>query len=234
MLTVQWWIPAARVATALGRLTFQRPRLSSTAAAGLRVAKHGNRAASGKVGAADVMDALGAEVEVGPEQAALLMEEVGIAFLFAPRYHPAVRHVGPARKECGFRTIFNLTGPLSNPAGATRQVVGLFSPAWLDAVAGALDELGSEHVMVVHGTDGSDEITPVATTRVVELNNGQLSRYEIDPGGLRYRARSAADLLGGSAEDNADMIRGILAGEKGPRGRCGRTQCRRSNLRGRC
>lgn len=187
------------------------------AAAGARVAKHGNRAASGKVGAADVLEALGANIELSAEDAARAIAEVGITFMFAPLYHPAVRHVVGPRKELGFRTLFNLTGPLSNPASATRQVLGLFSAQWLEPVARALSNLGAEHAMVVHGSDGSDEITPTGATDVAELRNGEVTRWTIDPRELGVTLCSPGDLDGGSADESAAAIRAVLSGEAGPK-----------------
>jgi anthranilate phosphoribosyltransferase len=187
------------------------------AAAGAKVAKHGNRAASGKVGAADVLEALGANIELGPEAAARCLSRHGIAFLFAPLYHPAVRHVAPVRRELGFRTLFNLTGPLCNPAGARRQVIGLFSPDWLEPVAETLRRLGSEHVLVVHGEDGADEITPCGVTQVVELRGGEIRRFEVSPEGFALGRSDTAELEGGDAATNAAMLRAVLGGEQGAR-----------------
>lgn len=186
------------------------------AAAGARVAKHGNRAASGKVGAADVLEALGARIELGPDDARHCLEATGIAFLFAPLYHPAVRHVAAARRELGFRTLFNLTGPLCNPAGARRQVIGLFSPDWLLPVAEALRHLGSEHVLVVHGGDGSDEITPAASTSVVELRGEEIRTFEIEPEDFAIARCRPGDLAGGDAAENAKLLREVLGGKRGP------------------
>lgn len=187
------------------------------AAAGARVAKHGNRAASGRVGAADVLEALGARIELGPEAAASCLEDCGIVFLFAPAYHPAVRHVAATRRELGFRTLFNLTGPLCNPAGARRQVIGLFSKTWLQPVAETLRLLGSEHVMLVHGGDGSDEITPASETSVVELRDGDIRSYEIEPEGFGIVRCDPSDLLGGDLRESAAMVREVLGGQPGPR-----------------
>jgi len=187
------------------------------AAAGAKVAKHGNRAASGHVGAADVLEALGAAIELGPEAASRCLERCGITFLFAPLYHPAVRHVAAVRRELGFRTLFNLTGPLCNPAGARRQVIGLFSPDWLMPVAETLRRLGSEHVLVVHGGDGSDEITPAAETRVVELAGDTIRSYEIAPEDFAIARCLPEDLAGGDAATNARMLREVLAGASGAR-----------------
>jgi anthranilate phosphoribosyltransferase len=187
------------------------------AAAGAKVAKHGNRAASGNVGAADVLEALGADIELGPEAAALCLRRCGIAFLFAPLYHPAVRQVAPVRRELGFRTLFNLTGPLCNPAGARRQVIGLFAPEWLEPVAEVLRRLGSEHALVVHGDDGSDEITPAAATRVVELRAGEVRSFEVQPEDFGIARCRPEDLSGGDAATNAALLREVLAGAPGPR-----------------
>lgn len=187
------------------------------AAAGAKVAKHGNRAASGKVGAADVLEALGAEIELGPDAAQRCLEATGIAFLFAPLYHPAVRHVAPVRRELGFRTLFNLTGPLCNPAGARRQVIGLFSPDWLMPVAEALRHLGSEHVLVVHGGDGSDEISPAASTSVVELRGEEIRSFEIAPEDFAIARCRPGDLAGGDAAENAKLLREVLGGKRGPK-----------------
>ncbi len=185
------------------------------AAAGVRVAKHGNRAASSRVGAADVLEACGAAIDLGPEAARTLIEEVGIAFLFAPRYHPAVRHVAPARREVGFRTLFNLTGPLCNPAGATRQLLGLFSADWLDGVAAALAELGSERALVVHGADGSDEISLAGTTWARRLDGGRIEVLELHPEQFGIQARPMDAVAGGEAADNARALREVLAGAAG-------------------
>ncbi|MFN2376819.1 MAG: anthranilate phosphoribosyltransferase [Candidatus Binatia bacterium] len=187
------------------------------AAAGAKVAKHGNRASSGQVGAADVLEALGANIELGPEAAGRCLDRCGITFLFAPAYHPAVRHVAAARRELGFRTLFNLTGPLCNPAGARRQVVGLFSRDWLLPVAETLRRLGSEHVLVVHGGDGSDEITPAAETHVVELAGGEIRSYDIAPEDFGMARATAGDLAGGDAGANAQMLREVLGGQPGAR-----------------
>lgn len=186
------------------------------AAAGARVAKHGNRAASGAVGAADVVESLGVRLDLGPERAADAIRRFGIAFLFAPLFHPAVRHVAAPRRELGFRTVFNLTGPLCNPAGATRQLLGVFSSRWLEPIARAAKELGSEHVLVVHGCDGSDEITPTGPTRAVELKDGRLRTFDIDPSDLGVPACGLGDLAGGTLERNAAIVRSVLEGVKGP------------------
>jgi anthranilate phosphoribosyltransferase len=200
----------------LGTFNISTAAAFVAAAAGARVAKHGNRAASGSVGAADVLEAAGAVIELAPEDARRCLDRCGIAFLFAPAYHPAVRHVAAARRELGFRTLFNLTGPLSNPAGAQRQVIGLYAAEWLTVVAEVLRRLGSEHVMVVHGSDGSDEITTTGATSVVELVRGELRSYEIAPEDFAIRRGRASDLAGGDAAHNARLLRAVLGGDKGP------------------
>jgi anthranilate phosphoribosyltransferase len=187
------------------------------AAAGGRVAKHGNRAASGSVGAADVLEASGARLELSADRAAEAIDRLGFAFLFAPTFHPAVRNVAGPRREVGFRTVFNLTGPLCNPAGATRQLLGVFSPRWLEPMAKALVQLGCEHALVVHGSDGSDEVTPTGPTRVIEVKDGATKAYDIDPSDFGVAACVVRDLAGGSAAENAKILRSVLTGEKGPR-----------------
>lgn len=188
-----------------------------TAGAGLSVAKHGNRAMSGAVGGADVLEALGVQIELPPQRVEQCIDEIGIGFLFAPVFHPAMRHVAVARRELGIRTIFNLLGPLSNPAGARRQVVGVFSSEWTEPLAGALAELGAEHVLVVHGEDGLDEISLTGATRVTEYDRGSLRTYRLLPSDLGFSACSFDDLICSSREESAEMIRAILAGAEGPR-----------------
>ncbi len=187
------------------------------AAAGLKVAKHGNRAASGSVGAADVLEAAGARIEIEPEVAARALDEVGICFLFAPLYHPAFRHVAPVRKALGFPTLFNLLGPLCNPAGVRRQVVGLAARDRLDAVAGALAELGCEHALVVHGAHGADEILPGGPAVAVEVRGECLERIAIDPAGLGSAPYSLEALRGGDAAANARILAEVLAGKDAPK-----------------
>ncbi len=182
------------------------------AAAGVVVAKHGNRAMSGKVGGADVLEALGVELDLDAAAVSRCLDRAGIAFLFAQSFHPAMRHVGGVRRELGVRTLFNLLGPLSNPAGARRQVLGVFSETWLEPLAHALANLGSERAMVVHGEDGLDEISLCAPTHVAELRDGTVRRYSIAPedAGL---ARCPADALrGGDVETNARILRDVVGG----------------------
>ena len=187
------------------------------AAAGVRVAKHGNRAASGNVGAADVLEALGADIALGPEEALRCIEEVGIAFLFAPRYHRAARHAAGPRREIGFRTLFNLLGPLSNPAGATHQLLGLFAGRWMEPVARALSSLGCRRALIVHGEDGADEISLASPTRTIELRTGIVSRGRIVPEEVGLRRCKIPELSGGDVAANAELLRTAIAGGAGPR-----------------
>lgn len=185
------------------------------AQAGAKVAKHGNRAASGKVGAADVLEALGAKIELTPAAAATVLEQTGTTFMFAPVYHPAVRFVAGPRRELGFRTLFNLTGPLCNPAGADHQLLGIFSAAWLDTVADTLLALGTVRTLVVHGHDGGDEISLSGPTDVVEVSDGQKRRSVIAPEDFGLRRAPAEALEGGDAAANAAIIRALLSGVEG-------------------
>ena len=187
------------------------------AAAGLTVAKHGNRAMSGSVGGADVLEALGVKIELPAERVAACIDEVGIGFLFAPVFHPAMRHAAGPRRELGLRTIFNLLGPLSNPAGARHQLVGVYAPEWTEPLAQALGRLGSLHALVVHGEDGLDEISLAAPTQLSEWKDGVLRTYRITPEELGLQRCHAADLDGGDRDTAARLVRGILAGETGPR-----------------
>jgi len=185
------------------------------AAAGAAVAKHGNRAISSRAGSADVLAALGVEIEVEPETAARQLDELGIAFLFAPLHHPAMRAVAPVRKALGVRTIFNLLGPLTNPAGARRQLLGVFAAELVEPVARVLAELGAEHAWVVHGRDGLDEITITTTTLVAEVRPGSVRSFEVSPEELGARRATLAELAGASAEENAAHLERTLAGEPG-------------------
>ena len=183
------------------------------AGAGVPVAKHGNRALSSKSGAADALAALGVDIEIGPDRIAACIGQAGIGFMFAPSHHSAMRHVGPSRVELGTRTIFNLLGPLSNPAGVKRQLVGVFSPQWVEPVAHVLNELGSEAAWVVHG-DGLDEMTTAGTTKVAELKDGKVRLFEIEPEELGLRRVTVADLKGADGVANAKALRAVLAGER--------------------
>ena len=187
------------------------------AAGGVRVAKHGNRSFTSKCGSADVLEWLGVAIELSPEGAAEVLAETGIVFMFAPLHHPAVRHVAPVRQALGITTIMNLLGPLANPAGARRQVVGVADPAFLDLVVWCLAELGHERAMVVHGAPGMDEISPSGPTRVAELREGRVSGYEVLPEDLRVERVVPEALAGGEPEENAARVRGVVEGtERGP------------------
>jgi anthranilate phosphoribosyltransferase len=181
--------------------------------AGVRIAKHGNRAATSRSGSADVLEALGAEIELGPDLVSRCITETGMGFMFARTHHPAMRHVAPVRAELPFRTVFNLLGPLTNPAGARRQVVGVFGEDYLRFVAEALARLGTEHALVVHGRDGMDEITATAPTFVAEVRNGEIEEYEISPEDLGFSRHGLDSLLGGDAHLNARLLRDVLSGE---------------------
>ena len=187
------------------------------AGAGLSVAKHGNRAMSGRVGGADVLEALGVKIDLAPERVAACLDEVGLAFFFAQLFHPAMRHAAGPRRELGLRTIFNLLGPLSNPAGARYQIVGVFAPEWTEPLARALGRLGSVHALVVHGEDGLDEISLAAPTQISEWKNGTLHAYRITPEEFGFERCRDGDLDGGDRDTAASVIRGIIAGATGPR-----------------
>lgn len=188
-----------------------------TAASGVRVAKHGNRSISSKCGSADVMEALGVKIDLPPAKIAACLEEVGIAFLYAPAMHSAMRYVQPARRELRLRTVFNLLGPLTNPAHATCQVVGVYSSDLVEKLAEALSMLGLHRALVVHGRDGLDEITITGATRVGEVRDGQVHTYEVTPEEFGLQRASLEDIAGGDAAMNAALIRGVLSGEKSPR-----------------
>ena len=185
------------------------------AGCGVPVAKHGNRALSSKSGSADVLMALGVNIDIGPELIARCVREAGVGFMFAPAHHAAMKHVGPARVELGTRTIFNLLGPLSNPARTRRQLIGVFSPEWVEPLAHVMKNLDAEAVWICHG-GGLDEITTTGATRVAELKDGKVTTFEINPEDAGIARARAEDLKGGSAEDNAQALRGVLAGEKSP------------------
>lgn len=184
------------------------------AACGVPVAKHGNRALSSRSGAADALMALGVTIDLKPNGIAACIEEAGIGFMFAPAHHAAMRHVGPSRVELGTRTIFNILGPLANPAGARRQLLGVFSRQWLEPIAEVLKDLGSERVWVVHG-DGLDEMTTTGTTEIVALENGAIRRFEITPESVGLKRVALRDLKGGDGAHNAEALRGVLSGAVG-------------------
>lgn len=184
------------------------------AGAGVRVAKHGNRALSSRSGSADALKALGIDIDINAEQIADCIAEAGIGFMFAPTHHSAMRHVGPARVELGTRTIFNILGPLSNPAGATRQLIGVFSPHWLEPVARTLQASGSQSLWVVHG-DGMDEMTTSGETEVVAVKDGKLSHFIVTPEEVGLKRVNKEDLKGGDPEFNAAALKRVLEGEQG-------------------
>ncbi len=183
------------------------------AACGVTVAKHGNRALSSKSGSADVLTALGVDIETAPEIVERAIEEVGIGFMMAPRHHGAMRHVGGTRVELGTRTIFNLLGPLSNPAGTKRQLIGVFAREWIQPMAEVLGRLGSTRAWVVHGADGLDEVTTTATTHVAELKDGKVETFEISPEVAGLPFAKAEDLKGGDADHNAAAMSAVLDGK---------------------
>jgi len=185
------------------------------AACGVPVAKHGNRNMSSRTGAADVLEALGVRIDLEPAAAEYCLREAGLCFLFAQTYHPAMKHVGPVRRELGFRTVFNLLGPLCNPAGVRRQLLGVFSRDWLLPVANALARLGAEKAWVVHGSDGLDEMTTTGVSHVAALEDGKVSMLTIAPQDVGLEHASLSALKGGIPDDNADAIRRLLGGARG-------------------
>ncbi len=200
-----------------GRPTFN---VSTTAAliaagAGCRVAKHGNRSATSQCGSADVLEALGARLDLGPEAVADCIEGVGFGFMFAPQHHRAMKHVVPVRKELGVRTVFNFLGPLTNPAGAMRQVIGVSDGRYLETIAAALGELGTDRALVVSSEDGLDELSASGPTRVVELKAGRIDAYELTPAEVGLEAAADAAVGAGTPEQNAEVTRSVLGGEAG-------------------
>src|SRR5882724_11928562 len=189
----------------------------TVAGAGVRVAKHGNRSVTSKCGSADVVEALGVNISLPPARMAACLKEVGIAFLFAPSMHSAMKYVQPARRELRLRTVFNLLGPLTNPARASAQVVGVYSLDLVEKLAEALSMLGLHRALVVHGLDGLDEITITGPTRIAEVREGNVRTYEVTPDEFGLKRATLADISGGSAETNAAIIRDILAGTESPR-----------------
>lgn len=185
------------------------------AAAGGQVAKHGNRSVSSRSGSADVLEAAGVNLELTPEQVARCVNEIGVGFLFAPRHHGAMKYAIGPRREMGVRTLFNLLGPLSNPAGAPNQLIGVFSEDWLEPLARVLNKLGSEHVLVVHAEDGLDEISIGAQTSVAELKNGDISTYKVSPEQFDMERADLSSLAVESAEDSLKMLRSVLDNQPG-------------------
>jgi len=188
------------------------------AAAGARVAKHGNRSASSKCGSADILEAMGVKIDLHPEKVKASIEEVGIGFIFAPNFHPAMKYAAPSRKEIGIRTIFNILGPLTNPAGAKYQLIGVFNEKLTELMSLVLQNLGSTEVMVVHGMDGLDEITVTNRTKISHLKNGNIKNYFIEPKDIRMNRHAKEELVGGTVNDNIkitnDILKGIETGAK--------------------
>ncbi len=201
-----------------GRGTFNISTIAAfvAAGAGCRVAKHGNRSVSGRCGSAEVLEALGVAVQADAKTATRLLGEIGIAFLYAPLYHPAARLAAAPRREIGVRSIFNIVGPLTNPAGARRQVVGVFDRRLVEPVARVLAALGAIHALVVHGEDGLDEITLTGKSFAAEVADGRVLAREIDPAALGLTRCAPEDLAGGDAVENARIARAVLAGQAGP------------------
>jgi len=185
--------------------------------AGVTVAKHGNRSVSSRCGSADILEALGVNINMGKELIKRCLEEIGIAFLFAPNLHPAMKHVMPARKQIASKTMFNILGPLINPARATNQLIGVYSAEWTRTLAQVLYNLGTVHVLVVHGKDGLDEVTTTDKTIVSEASPGVFRDYEISPEDFGIKRASPLDLLGGSIEENVKIVLDILSGRTGPK-----------------
>ena len=185
------------------------------AASGLKVAKHGNRAASGSCGSADVLEALGVKIDLGPEGVKRCIEEVGFGFMFAPAFHPAMRYAAPVRREIGIRTVFNILGPLTNPAGAQCQLLGIADSSLGAVMAEALKLTGSQHSLVVHGQDGLDEFTLGANTQVWEVRDGSINSYTVSPEELDMLRVSVEELKGGDQEQNARILRRLFQGEQG-------------------
>lgn len=200
-----------------GRGTFNISTAAAliAAAAGVPIAKHGNRSVSSRSGSADVLEELGVELAIDAAAAGRCLDEIGIAFLFAPALHPAMREVVPVRKALGVRTIFNVVGPLTNPAGARRQVMGVFSGDLVETLASVQAELGSRHALIVHGADGLDEITTTGPTRIAEVREGEISIYDLEPEELGLRRADIGELAGGDPSENASALLRTLHGEEG-------------------
>src|ERR671911_100322 len=186
------------------------------AGAGGRVCKHGNRAASSATGAADLLEALGVRIDCGPDEVARCVADAGMGFCFAPRFHPAMRHAGPPRRELGIPTAFNFLGPLANPAGVRRLMIGVADASMAERMVGVLAARGSERVLIVHGDDGLDELTTTTTSQVLDLAGGEIRTYEVDPAALGLATVARDALVGADPATNAEMARAVLAGEPGP------------------
>ncbi|MCY3701136.1 MAG: anthranilate phosphoribosyltransferase [Rhodospirillales bacterium] len=200
----------------LGTVNVSTATALVVAGCGVPVAKHGNRAVSSKSGSSDVLDALGVNVAAPVGAVEQAMRVAGVGFLLATVYHPAMRHVGPVRADLGLRTVFNLLGPLANPAGVRRQVIGVFANRWLEPLARVLHELESEHAWIVHGADGMDELTTTGATHVAELKGGQVRTFTVNPEDAGLSRAAPAELVGGDAAANAASIRDLLDGRRGP------------------
>ncbi len=187
------------------------------AGAGGKVAKHGNRAATSQCGSADVLEALGVKIDLPPEAVAECIRRAGVGFMFAQTYHPAMKFAAPLRREIGVRTVFNVLGPLTNPTGAKRQVLGVGRPDLVGTMAEVLSRLGAEHALVVHGKEGLDELSISGPTLVADARDGRVSRYEIEPGDVGLEPSPIEAIAGGDPEHNASIVRSVLGGEKGPR-----------------
>ena len=201
-----------------GRLTTFNISTTATfvaAGAGVAIAKHGDRSATSKCGSADVLEALGARIDLSPDDVSRCLEETGLGFMFAPTHHPAFRHIGPVRKALGVRTIFNMLGPLTNPAGAPRQLLGVVDPAYLGRMGEALAMLGTERALLVHGRDGLDEVSTGAVTDVAEVAGGLVRTSTIDPAALGFAPPDPAALAGGDPAFNAEVLRSVLGGAAG-------------------
>jgi anthranilate phosphoribosyltransferase len=201
-----------------GQKTFNISTASSivAASAGVKIAKHGNRSVSSKSGSADVLEALGVKLEVTPQKIAQCVEQIGIGFMFAPMHHSCMKHAIGARKELGVRTLFNLLGPLTNPANASRQVLGVFDDQWLQPLARVLQSLGTEHALVVHAQDGLDEISIASATNICELRDGEVSSYQVTPADCGLKTSSLDTIKVNNVTDSANMITAVLNGESSP------------------
>lgn len=186
------------------------------AGCGVKIAKHGNRALSSKSGSAEVLQALGIKIDLAPSEITQCIEKAGIGFMMAPLYHSAMKHVGATRQELGTRTIFNLLGPLSNPAGTKRQLIGVFDRRWVRPLAEVLKTLGTEEAWVVHGSDGLDELTTTGVSYAAALKDGQIREFEVTPGDIGLKIAAPDDLVGGSPDENATALKAVLEGAPGP------------------
>ncbi|MDP6099832.1 MAG: anthranilate phosphoribosyltransferase [Dehalococcoidia bacterium] len=186
------------------------------AAGGLRVGKHGNRSVSSRCGSADLLEALGVQIDLGPDEVARCIAEVGLGFMFAPRMHPAMKYAAAPRRETGIRTVFNILGPLTNPAGASVQLLGVYSRPLTETLAQVLSLLGSSRALVVHGADGLDELSPTGVNYVTELRQGEIISYTVAPQSLGLPLSRLSDLAGGAVEENVAIAERVLGGEKGP------------------